>query len=189
MEISSNNLYSSISTTQKNTTNSNNNSFDTLLNNQIKTTQKTSTQNKTEPIKKDTSTEDLVKDILSLLKTGFTVGELKAFEERLKEILKMKKDGKSDKEIEVALKKLELEIQEARKKVTGQVLKKAEDNTTISSTNTETKEEIFDFNTMVLDIKNMLQEIEESSKNTNTNDKNEEEQEAYDKLRILLKMS
>ena len=41
------------------------------------------------------STQSLYEDIISLLRTGFTVGELKAFEERLKEILKMKEDKKS----------------------------------------------------------------------------------------------
>ena len=35
----------------------------------------------------------------------------------------------------------------------------------------------------------MLQEIKNSSKNTNTNDKDEENNEAYDKLKIILKMS
>lgn len=182
---SSSNIYANNSSSQ-NKIKDNNNSFDSLLNNQ---TTNTPTTPNAPIIKKEISTEDLIKDILSLLKTGFTVGELEAFEERLKEILKMKKDGKSDKEIESALRKLALEIQEAKKKATGQILKKADDSTITTSTNNNIKEEAFDFNTMFLDIKNMLQEIEKSSKNTTTNDKNEEEQEAYDKLRMLLKMS
>ena len=35
----------------------------------------------------------------------------------------------------------------------------------------------------------MLQEIQNSSKNTDTKDKDEENTEAYDKLKMILKMS
>ena len=131
-----------------------------------------------EPIIYKSSTQSLYEDIISLLKTGFTVGELKAFEEKLKEILKMKKDGKSDNEIESALKKLSLEIQEAKKRVTGEVVKEADNNTTKT-------ESIATFDTMVTDIKNMLQEIKNSSKKY----KDEESDKSYDKLKMLLKMS
>ena len=145
---------------------------------------KTSTTTTTQPIKEKepiiykSSTQSLYEDIISLLKTGFTVGELKAFEEKLKEILKMKKDGKSDNEIESALKKLSLEIQEAKKRVTGEVVKEADNNTTKTQS-------IATFDTMVTDIKNMLQEIKNSSKKY----KDEESDKSYDKLKMLLKMS
>ena len=157
---------------------------------------KTSTTTTTQPIKEKepiiykSSTQSLYEDIISLLKTGFTVGELKAFEEKLKEILKMKKDGKSDNEIESALKKLSLEIQEAKKRVTGEVVKEADDNTTtMPSTNETSTEGISTFDTMVTNIENMLQEIKDSSKNTATNNKDEESDKSYDKLKMLLKMS
>ncbi len=145
---------------------------------------KTSTTTTTQPIKEKepiiykSSTQSLYEDIISLLKTGFTVGELKAFEEKLKEILKMKKDGKSDNEIESALKKLSLEIQEAKKRVTGEVVKEADNNTTKTQS-------IGTFDTMVTDIKNMLQEIKNSSKKY----EDEESDKSYDKLKMLLKMS
>ena len=145
---------------------------------------KTSTTTTTQPIKEKepiiykSSTQSLYEDIISLLKTGFTVGELKAFEEKLKEILKMKKDGKSDNEIEAALKKLSLEIQEAKKRVTGEVVKEADNNTTKTQS-------IATFDTMVTDIKNMFQEIKNSSKKY----KDEESDKSYDKLKMLLKMS
>ena len=131
------------------------------------------------------STQSLYEDIISLLRTGFTVGELKAFEERLKEILKMKEDKESGKDIsikdiEAALKQLEMEILEAKKNITGQVIKKASENTT-SSPNPSS-----DFDITIGNITNMLQEIKNSSNNTKQDSDDNEE---YDRLRLLLKMS
>ena len=131
------------------------------------------------------STQSLYEDIISLLKTGFTVGELKAFEERLKEILKMKEDKESGKDIsikdiEAALKQLEMEILEAKKNITGQVIKKASENTTSSSNPSS------DFDITIGNITNMLQEIKNSSNNTKQDSDDNEE---YDRLRLLLKMS
>jgi len=131
------------------------------------------------------STQSLYEDIISLLRTGFTVGELKAFEERLKEILKMKEDKESGKDIsikdiEAALKQLEMEILEAKKNITGQVIKKASENTTSSSNPSS------DFDITIGNITNMLQEIKNSSNNTKQDSDDNEE---YDRLRLLLKMS
>lgn len=131
------------------------------------------------------STQSLYEDIISLLRTGFTVGELKAFEERLKEILKMKEDKESGKDIsikdiEAALKQLEMEILEAKKNRTGEVIKKASENTTSSSNPSS------DFDITIGNITNMLQEIKNSSNNTKQDSDDNEE---YDRLRLLLKMS
>lgn len=131
------------------------------------------------------STQSLYEDIISLLRTGFTVGELKAFEERLKEILKMKEDKESGKnisikDIEAALKQLEMEILEAKKNRTGEVIKKASDNTTSSPSSSS------DFETTIGNITNMLQEIKNSSNNTKQDSDDNKE---YDRLRLLLKMS
>ena len=131
------------------------------------------------------STQSLYEDIISLLKTGFTVGELKAFEERLKEILKMKEDKESGKDIsikdiEAALKQLEMEILEAKKNRTGEVIKKASDNTPSSPSSSS------DFETTIGNITNMLQEIKNSSNNTKQDSDDNEE---YDRLRLMLKMS
>jgi hypothetical protein len=153
---------------------------------------KTTNENKNEIVKEKDSTQKLYEDLISLLKTGFTKSELKAFEEKLKEILKMKQDGKPDNEIEAALKKLSLEIQEAKKRVSGQVVKEADDNTTTTPSTNETSTEgegISTFDTMVTNIENMLQELKDSSKNTATNNKDEESDKSYDKLKMLLKMS
>lgn len=164
--------------------------FQNLISSKKATEEKTSTAptSSKENIKVESSTQSLYEDIISLFKTGFTVGELKAFEEKLKQILKMKQDGKTSiNEIESALRKLAMEIQEAKKNVTGQVVKKADDST--QSNNFVSQEESFDFDSVVANIKNMLQEIQNSSKNTDTKDKDEENTEAYDKLKMILKMS
>lgn len=178
------------STNNSNINKEKNDAFENLI-----SSTKTSTTTTTQAIKEEdvivykSSTQSLYEDIISLLKTGFTVGELKAFEDKLKEILKMKDDGKTSiNEIEAALKKLNMEILEAKKKVSGQVIKKSDDNST-QSNNTTTQEGTFDFDAVVTNIKNMLQEIKNSSKNTNTNHKDEDNNEAYDKLKLILKMS
>jgi len=162
--------------------------FENLISSKSTTEQKTPlSKTNNEIIKIESSTKSLYDDIISLLKTGFTVGELKAFEEKLKELLKMKEDKDSGKKItlkdvEAALEELKMEILEAKKSRTGEVVKKASDNTISSNTNS-------DFETTIGNITNMLQEIKNSSKNTNTNDKDEENIEAYDKLKLILKMS
>ena len=150
----------------------------------------TKTENKTEIIEEKDSTQKLYDDIISLLRTGFTKDEIKAFEDRLKEILKMKKDGKPAKEIQAALKQLSMEILEAKKRVMGQVVKKADDSTAkTSATNTTSTEGITTFDKTIADMKTMIQDIKNSSKNTDINDKKEQNDEVYDRLRMLLKMS
>ncbi len=131
------------------------------------------------------STQSLYEDIISLLRTGLTVGEIKAFEEKLKEILKMKEDKESGKEIsikdiEAALKKLELEILDAKKNIKGEVVKKASNSTTSQSNPSS------DFDTTLGNISNMLQEIKNSSNNTKQDSDDNEE---YDRLKLILKMS
>ena len=199
--MNTNSILSSVSTTNQ-TSNSflktstidkaKSDDFENLMASQKSSTQsntKTTNENKTEIVKEKDSTQKLYEDLISLLKTGFTKSELKAFEEKLKEILKMKKDGKPENEIEAALKKLSLEIQEAKKRVSGQVVKEANDNTATPSTNETSTEGISTFDTMVTNIENMLQELKDSSKNTATNNKDEESDKSYDKLKMLLKMS
>ena len=150
---------------------------------------KTTTITQKEEVKEDKSSiQSLYDDIISLLRTGFTVGELKAFEERLKEILKMMQDKNSGKNITIedineAIKQLEREILEAKKSRTCQVLVKTSDNTT-STENPDS-----DLETTIGNITHMLQEIKNSSKNANSKDKEEIKNEVYDKLKLLLRMS
>ena len=93
-----------------------------------------------------------------------------------------KESGKdiSIKDIEAALKQLEMEILEAKKNITGQVIKKASENTTSSSNPSS------DFDITIGNITNMLQEIKNSSNNTKQDSDDNEE---YDRLKLLLKMS
>lgn len=166
-----------------------NDAFESLISSKTANEEKTFVNKENdEVIKEEPSTQSLYEDIISLLKTGFTVGELKGFEEKLKEILKMKDDNKStNEEIEAALKKLTLEIQEAKKRVSGQFIIKADENTT-QSNNSAQDIGAFDFDTAIINIKDMLQEIQNNSKNINPDD-NSNEDKAYDKLKLLLKMS
>jgi hypothetical protein len=160
--------------------------FESLISSSTSSHEKSSAITKEkEAIVHKSSTQSLYEDIISLLRTGFTVGELKAFEERLKEILKMKEDKESGKDIsikdiEAALKQLEMEILEAKKNITGQVIKKASVNTTSSSNPSS------DFDTTISNITNMLQEIKNSSNNTK---QDSEDNQKYDRLKLLLKMS
>ena len=159
--------------------------FESLISSSTSSDEKSSAIKEEKEIVVKSSTQSLYEDIISLLKTGFTVGELKAFEERLKEILKMKEDKESGKDIsikdiEAALKQLEMEILEAKKNRTGEVIKKASENTTSSSNPSS------DFDITIGNITNMLQEIKNSSNNTKQDfDDNEE----YKRLELLLKMS
>ena len=159
--------------------------FESLISSSTSSDKKSSAIKEEKEIVVKSSTQSLYEDIISLLRTGFTVGELKAFEERLKEILKMKEDKESGKDIsikdiEAALKQLEMEILEAKKNRTGEVIKKASENTTSSSNPSS------DFDITIGNITNMLQEIKNSSNNTKQNSDDNEE---YDRLRLLLKMS
>ena len=159
--------------------------FESLISSSTSSDEKSSAIKEEKEIVVKSSTQSLYEDIISLLRTGFTVGELKAFEERLKEILKMKEDKESGKDIsikdiEAALKQLEMEILEAKKNITGQVIKKASENTTSSSNPSS------DFDITIGNITNMLQEIKNSSNNTKQDSDDNEE---YDRLRLLLKMS
>jgi uncharacterized protein YukE len=166
-----------------------NDSFENLISSKISEQKAPIAEISNEPIKVESSTQSLYDDIISLLKTGFTVGELKDFEERLKAILKMKDDKKTSiNEIEAALKKLNMEILEAKKRVTGQVVKKSDDN--VSQLNsTTTQEATLDFDSVVNNIKNMLKDIKDNSKSINIDDEDEINNKEYAKLKLLLKMS
>ena len=70
---------------------------------------------------------------------------------------------------------------EAKKKITGEVVKKASNSTTLPSNSSS------DFDTTLGNISNMLQEIKNSSNNTkqDSDDNNKEN----DRLKFILKMS
>jgi|GEM_PF-1839865 len=166
--MNTNSILSSVNTT-KQTSNSffktsnvdktKSNDFENLMASQKSSTQ-TNTNRKTEIIKEKDLTQKLYDDIIFLLNTNISNEELKVIKERLAQIEKMKEDGKSNDEIEAALKQLAKEIEEIRKNRISVVVEKTDDNT--NSTN-----EISDLNKVVTNIKDMFQEIQESLKNKN----------------------
>ena len=133
--------------------------FENFMASQKSSTQ-TNTNKKTEIIKEKDLTQKLYDDIIFLLTTNISNEELKLIKERLAQIKKMKEDGKSDDEIQAALKQLAKEIEEIRKNRISVVVEKTDDNT--KPTN-----EISDLNKVVTNIKDMFQEIQESLKNKN----------------------
>ena len=84
------------------------------------------------------TTENLVKDLMSLLKTGFTEQELKDIEEILKKLEALNKDkssGKSDSltDIENRIKQLQAHLKEAQEKATGRSARNLDTDTILNS--------------------------------------------------------
>ena len=84
------------------------------------------------------TTESLVKDLMSLLKTGFTEQELKDIEEILKKLEALNKDkssGKSDSltDIENRIKQLQAHLKEAQEKATGRSARNLDTDTILNS--------------------------------------------------------
>lgn len=101
--------------------------------NQVNKTQKNSNEsfeenlNNNKAKEESRSTQDLVNDIISLLKTGFTVDELEALQEyirQLKEQLKeeSKKENPNYDEIEKSISQIEKAIAIMKKRLTGQAI-------------------------------------------------------------------
>lgn len=85
------------------------------------------------------TTENLVKDLMSLLKTGFTEQELKDIEEILKKLEALNKDkssGKSDSltDIENRIKQLREHLKEAQEKATGRSARNLDTDTILNNT-------------------------------------------------------
>ena len=84
------------------------------------------------------TTENLVKDLMSLLKTGFTEQELKDIEEILRKLEALNKDkssGKSDSltDIENRIKQLQAHLKEAQEKATGRSARNLDTDTILNS--------------------------------------------------------
>lgn len=102
------------------------------------------------------TSEELVADIISLLKTGMTEGEIEVLQKLLRELKDKIKEGEySEKEIESMLKKIELEIQALKKRISGEVIVKPKEN------NTSIKEENVNDSLSAKDI-GFLNRIEEA---------------------------
>ncbi|MFA6741068.1 MAG: hypothetical protein WCR78_06200 [Arcobacteraceae bacterium] len=132
MQISSNTSTSLFNTSSENllskkTNETDGSSFDSLIENKEDVS-----------ITYKETTENLVKDLMSLLKTGFTEQELKDIEEILKKLETLNKDkssGKSDSltDIENRIKELQAHLKEAQEKATGRSTKNLDTDTILNN--------------------------------------------------------
>ena len=130
MQISSTSLFDTLSENllSKKTNETEGSSFDSLIEKK---------EDSSVIIHKET-TENLVKDLMSLLKTGFTEQELKDIEEILKKLEALNKDkssGKSDSltDIENRIKQLREHLKEAQEKATGRSARNLDTDTILNS--------------------------------------------------------
>ena len=130
MQISSTSLFDTLSENllSKKTNETEGSSFDSLIERK---------EDSSVIIHKET-TENLVKDLMSLLKTGFTEQELKDIEEILKKLEALNKDkssGKSDSltDIENRIKQLREHLKEAQEKATGRSARNLDTDTILNS--------------------------------------------------------
>lgn len=109
------------------------------------------------------TTENLVKDLMSLLKTGFTEQELKDIEEILKKLEALNKDkssGKADSltDIENRIKQLQEHLKEAQEKATGRSARNLDTDTILNNTFSLHQEPVKN-----LDLKESLNNIKDGS--------------------------
>ena len=130
MQISSTSLFDTLSENllSKKTNETEGSSFDSLIERK---------EDSSVIIHKET-TENLVKDLKSLLKTGFTEQELKDIEEILRKLEALNKDkssGKSDSltDIENRIKQLQAHLKEAQEKATGRSARNLDTDTILNS--------------------------------------------------------
>lgn len=152
MEISNNRQTYSQTTYEKSEKNTTENSFNSYFEyeKQENSTKSSEEQTKVEDVDE---TKALYEDIMSLLKTGFTVSELEAIQEKLIELKdKIKEGNYSQSEVEQMLSKLEKEITLLQKRVTGEAIIKVDENNTLKNED----------NTLDAQDKNFLQRIEQA---------------------------
>ncbi|MDD3055498.1 MAG: hypothetical protein PHE16_06410 [Aliarcobacter sp.] len=155
MQISSTSLFNTLSENllSKKTNETEESSFDSLI--EKKEDSSTITYKET--------TESLVKDLMSLLKTGFTEQELKDIEETLRKLEALNKDkssGKSDSltDIENRIKQLQAHLKEAQEKATGRSARNLDTDTVLNNTFSLHQEPIKN-----LDLKESLNNIKDGS--------------------------
>lgn len=122
-----------------------NTSSENLLSNETNETEENSFDSLIEK-KEDSSviihketTENLVKDLMSLLKTGFTEQELKDIEEILRKLEALNKDKSSGNsnsliDIENKIKQLQAHLKEAQEKATGRSAQNLDTNSNLNNT-------------------------------------------------------
>ena len=131
LEITSNTQSYSSGVTANNETNKDETTFQDLIrdnsNNNKENKENKKIEEETLEVKR--TAEELVNDIMSLFKTGLTVGEVEALQELLRDLKEKIKEGNySEKEIEKMLSGIEKSIQALQKSISGVVIIEAEDN-------------------------------------------------------------
>ena len=131
LEITSNTQSYSSGVTANNETNKDETTFQDLIrdnsNNNKENKENKKIEEETIEVKR--TAEELVNDIMSLFKTGLTVGEVEALQELLRDLKEKIKEGNySEKEIEKMLSGIEKSIQALQKSISGVVIIEAEDN-------------------------------------------------------------
>lgn len=120
---------------------------------------------------------DLVEDLLSMIKTGFTVSEMESLERIISEINKLIDDSKDDKvskeKIEDMISKLEAEIAKLQDRLNIEITP-TEDNTNENSDTENLTNVMKEFKSIVKSLENVLDQIKEEStkliKSVNTDD-------------------
>jgi hypothetical protein len=139
MEITSNNqIHTSGLQSKKESNETQNNSGSSFQDTLIRNSEDKKTE-ENEIIKNERTSEELLADIISLMKTGLTVGEVQALQELLKELKEEIKTGNYDeKEIEKLLSDVEKAIVYLQKKITGEAIIESDKNNLKDKTTNET---------------------------------------------------
>lgn len=183
-------------TYSKNTKNAETNSSENQFAKELSSAQNSSTTDN-EKVETQRSDRELVEDIISLMKTGFTKEELEAIEDLKEAILaKINDEEKSGtengvNEIKNLLAELEKMIQALKKSVLGVVIEEADENNNMKSSEGTNKEIDSSLNTLnelkakLTDLSSQMQDLEKLQKETRKPTNNQEELFLMQKLKNL----
>lgn len=183
-------------TYSKNTKNAETNSSENQFAKELSSAQNSNTTDN-EKVETQRSDRELVEDIISLMKTGFTKEELEAIEDLKEAILaKINDEEKSGtengvNEIKNLLAELEKMIQALKKSVLGVVIEEADENNNMKSSEGTNKEIDSSLNTLnelkakLSDLSSQMQDLEKLQKETRKPTNNQEELFLMQKLKNL----
>lgn len=183
-------------TYSKNTKNAETNSSENQFAKELSSAQNSNTTDN-EKVETQRSDRELVEDIISLMKTGFTKEELEAIEDLKEAILaKINDEEKSGtengvNEIKNLLAELEKMIQALKKSVLGVVIEEADENNNMKSSEGTNKEIDSSLNTLnelkakLTDLSSQMQDLEKLQKETRKPTNNQEELFLMQKLKNL----
>lgn len=132
--------------------------------------------------------EDLINDLISMLKTGLTVSEIESLEKLIADINKLIDDSKekdiSKKRVDDLIKKLEQKLEKLQKRMGGDGTIETDKDLETSDTNsTELTHSMKEFKSIVLSLEKELNKIKEENKNLNHTSSTQEELMLREKLK------